>query len=115
MSSSETSTPEPNDQATSLQDGSTTAIEYCRTVSQDLRYLDDALNHAIDQLKIFNSETMSDLSLKYELMRNNEVNEHSIFIYHFLSLLTESCDRFFCTSTDFITIAKKQRSKWWIP
>lgn len=50
-----------------------TNIEYCRTVSQNLRYLDDALNHAIDQLKIFNSETMSDLSLKYELMRNNEV------------------------------------------
>ena len=50
-----------------------TTMEYSRTVSQNLRYLDDALNHAIDQLKIFNSETMSDLSLKYELMRNNEV------------------------------------------
>ena len=51
----------------------TTTLEYSRAVSQDLRYLDDALTHAIDQLTIFNSETMSDLSLKYELMRNNEV------------------------------------------
>ena len=51
----------------------TTTLEYSRSVSQDLRYLDDALTHAIDQWTIFNSETMSDLSLKYELMRNNEV------------------------------------------
>jgi hypothetical protein len=54
----------------------TTTMEYSRTVSQNLRYLDDALTHAIDQLTIFNNETMSDLSLKYELMRNNEVRIH---------------------------------------
>lgn len=51
----------------------TDSAEYSRTVSQNLRHLDDALTHAIDQLTIFNNETMSDLSLKYELMRNNEV------------------------------------------
>ena len=56
-----------------LPSSPTTTIEYSRTVSQNLRHLDDALTHAIDQLTIFNSETMSDLSLKYELMRNNEV------------------------------------------
>ena len=51
----------------------TTTYDYSRSVSQDLRHLNDALTHAIDQLTTFNSETMSDLSLKYELMRNNEV------------------------------------------
>ena len=51
----------------------TTTLECNRTVSQDLRYLDDALTHAIEQLTIFSNEIMSDLSLKYELMRNNEV------------------------------------------
>lgn len=51
----------------------TTTLEYSRTVSQNLRHLDDALTHAIDQLTTFNNETMSDLSLKYEYMRNNEV------------------------------------------
>ncbi len=50
-----------------------TAAAFSRTISQDLRYLDDALTHAIDQLTTFNSETMSDLSLKYEFIRNNEV------------------------------------------
>ncbi len=51
----------------------TTTLGYSRTVSQTLRHLDDALTHAIDQLTMFNNETMSDLSLKYELIRNNEV------------------------------------------
>lgn len=60
-----------------------TTMEYNRTLSQDLRYLDDALTHAIDQLKLFNSETMCDLSLKYELMRNNEVRVTIIYsIFH---------------------------------
>jgi hypothetical protein len=73
MSSDEVLSHEKIDDVPSLPLTPTTTAEYSRTVSQDLRYLDDALNHAIDQLKIFNSETMSDLSLKYELMRNNEV------------------------------------------
>ncbi len=59
----------------------TTAVEYSRTISQDLRYLDDGLTHAIDQLTIFNTETMSDLSLKYELMRNNEVRIKYMFYF----------------------------------
>jgi hypothetical protein len=57
----------PSTPTAAAQDG------YNRTISQDLRYLDDALTHAIDQLTTFNSETMSDLSLKYEFIRNNEV------------------------------------------
>jgi len=55
-----------------LPSSPTTTLDYSRSVSQDLRDLDDALTHAIDQLTKFNSETMSDLSLKYELIRNNE-------------------------------------------
>lgn len=75
--------------------------EFQRTVSQDLRHLDDALTHAIDQLNIFNSETMSDLSLKYELIRNNEVSgtrrlPHAILRF----LLTESCDWLLCPAID---------------
>lgn len=62
----------PNE-ALPLPSSPTTILDYSRSVSQDLRDLDDALTHAIDQLTKFNSETMSDLSLKYELMRNNEV------------------------------------------
>lgn len=66
----------------------TDTVEYNRTISQDLRHLDDALTHAIDQLTTFNSETMSDLSLKYEYIRNNEVSiglpwekkEHELFL-----------------------------------
>ena len=73
MSSDEVLSHEKIDDVPPLPSTPTSTVEYSRTVSQDLRYLDDALNHAIDQLKIFNSETMSDLSLKYELMRNNEV------------------------------------------
>ena len=61
------------DDKSSIPCTATKAIEYNRTISQDLRNLDDALAYAIDQLGVFNSETMSDLSLKYELMRNNEV------------------------------------------
>ena len=61
---------ETGDDKPSMSSTSSTADEYNRTVSQDLRYLDDALTHAIDQLTTFNSETMSDLSLKYELIRN---------------------------------------------
>lgn len=58
-----------------LPSSPTTTLDYSRSVSQDLRDLDDALTHAIDQLTKFNSETMSDLSLKYELIRNNEVKK----------------------------------------
>ncbi|CAF0890760.1 unnamed protein product [Rotaria sordida] len=72
MSSDVTSGNENANDVSPLPSTPTTTLEYSRTVSQDLRYLDDALTHAIDQLTIFNSETMSDLSLKYELMRNNE-------------------------------------------
>ena len=63
----------PGNDKTSMVSTPSTTVQYSRTVSQDLRYLDDALTHAIDQLTLFNSETMSDLSLKYELIRNNEV------------------------------------------
>ncbi len=73
MSSDEIPGNEDADDVLPLPSTPTTTLEYSRTVSQDLRYLDDGLTHAIDQLTIFNSETMCDLSLKYELMRNNEV------------------------------------------
>jgi len=73
MSSDEIPGNEDADDVLPLPSTPTTTLEYSRTVSQDLRYLDDGLTHAIDQLTIFNSETMADLSLKYELMRNNEV------------------------------------------
>jgi hypothetical protein len=73
MNSDEVAGNENGDDVPPLPSTPTTTAEYSRTVSQDLRYLDDGLTHAIDQLTIFNSETMSDLSLKYELMRNNEV------------------------------------------
>lgn len=73
MNSDGTTGTEDADDLLHLPSTPTTALEFSRTVSQDLRYLDDALTHAIDQLTIFSSETMSDLSLKYELMRNNEV------------------------------------------
>jgi hypothetical protein len=79
MSSDEITGNGDTDDVLPLPSSPTTTIEYSRTLSQNLRHLDDALTHAIDQLKIFNNETMSDLSLKYELMRNNEVN---ILIYH---------------------------------
>lgn len=52
-----------------------TSFDPISSVSKTLRDLDDALAHAIDQLAKFNGETMSDLSLKYELMRNNEVRK----------------------------------------
>ena len=58
----------------------TTSFEYSPSISKDLRDFDDALTHAIDQLRKFNGETMSDLSLKYELMRNNEVRFNFIII-----------------------------------
>jgi hypothetical protein len=73
MSTDEVPGNENGDDKQSMPSTPTAAVEYSRTVSQDLRYLDDALTHAIDQLTIFSSETMCDLSLKYELMRNNEV------------------------------------------
>jgi len=79
MSSDEIPGNGDTDDVLPLPSSPTTTIEYSRTLSQNLRHLDDALTHAIDQLKIFNNETMSDLSLKYELMRNNEVK---ILIYH---------------------------------
>lgn len=73
MSSAEVPGKETNDEKSSKSSVPTANIEYNRTISQDLRYLDDALTHAIEQLTTFNSETMSDLSLKYEYIRNNEV------------------------------------------
>ena len=73
MSTDEVSGNENGDDKPPMPSTPTTTVEYSRTISQDLRYLDDALTHAIDQLTIFNSETMCDLSLKYELIRNNEV------------------------------------------
>jgi hypothetical protein len=73
MSSEEIIGNEDADDVLPLPSTPTTTLEYSPTVSQNLRHLDDALTHAIDQLTIFNNETMSDLSLKYELMRNNEV------------------------------------------
>ncbi|CAF1551802.1 unnamed protein product, partial [Adineta ricciae] len=72
MSSDEILGADEADDTAPLSPTPATTLEYSRTVSQDLRYLDDGLTHAIDQLTTFNSETMSDLSLKYELMRNNE-------------------------------------------
>ena len=88
----------------------TDSVEYSRTVSQNLRHLDDALTHAIDQSTIFNNETMSDLSLKYELMRNNEVmilkdnylNRFFLSLYHL-----ESSYWFFCSIITIITITEK--------
>lgn len=65
-----------------------TTVDYCRTISQDLRHLDDGLTHAIDQLTTFNSETMSDLSLKYEYIRNNEVNiiqAYLLTLYYYIN------------------------------
>lgn len=73
MSTDEVPGNENGDDKPPVLSPSAAAVEYCRTISQDLRYLDDGLTHAIDQLTIVNSETMSDPSLKYELMRNNEV------------------------------------------
>jgi len=78
MSSDEVPGNENGDDKTPMPSTSTTAAEYSRTISQDLRYLDDALTHAIDQLTRLNSETLSDPSLKYELMRNNEVRIKSV-------------------------------------
>lgn len=83
MDSNELVSDETSDQISPSNNDSTKNIESCRTISQDLRFLDDALNHAIDQMKIFNSETMSDLSLKYELMRNNEVRFSSTKSFFF--------------------------------
>ena len=73
MSSDEVPGNEDADDVLPLPSTPTTTLEYSRTLSQNLRHLDDALTHAIDQLTIFNKEVMSDPSLKYELMRNNEV------------------------------------------
>ncbi|CAF0893253.1 unnamed protein product [Rotaria sordida] len=72
MSSNEAPGNENGDDKSSMPSTPTTTVEYNRTLSQDLRHLDDALTYAIDQLTVFNSEIMSDLSLKYELMRTNE-------------------------------------------
>jgi hypothetical protein len=81
MSSDEVPGNETGDDKPSVPSISSTTAEYSRTISQDLRYLDDALTHAIDQLTTFNSETMSDLSLKYEFIRNNEVGIESIRLF----------------------------------
>jgi hypothetical protein len=81
MSSDEILGNEDADDVLPLPSSPTATHEYMRTLSQNLRHLDDALTHAIDQLTIFNNETMSDLSLKYELMRNNEVRIESIIFY----------------------------------
>jgi hypothetical protein len=80
MSTDEVSGNENSDDKPSMPSTPTATVEYSRTISQDLRYLDDALTHAIDQLTTFNSETMSDLSLKYELIRNNEVRVKISFL-----------------------------------
>ncbi|CAF3956881.1 unnamed protein product [Rotaria sp. Silwood2] len=72
MSSNEVPGNEDGDDKSSMPSTPTTTVEYNRTLSQDLRHLDDALTYAIDQLTVFNREVMSDLSLKYELMRTNE-------------------------------------------
>jgi hypothetical protein len=81
MSSDEVLGNENGDDKLPIRSTSAKTVQYSRTVSQDLRYLDDALTHAIDQLTLFNSETMSDLSLKYELIRNNEVRVKCLIFY----------------------------------
>lgn len=73
MNSDEIPGNEDADDVLPLPPTPTTPVGYSRTVSQNLRDLDDALTHAIDQLTTFNNETMSDLTLKYELVRKNEV------------------------------------------
>lgn len=75
MSSDEIQGTEDADDVLPLPSTPTTPVAYSRTVSQNLRDLDDALTHAIDQLTTFNNETMSDLTLKYELVRKNEVGD----------------------------------------
>lgn len=94
MSSDEVPGKDIHDEKSSSSSIPTDDIQYNRTISQDLRYLDDALTHAIDQLTTFNSETMSDLSLKYEYIRNNEVsmrqpsieNEHARWFFFYSCL-----------------------------
>lgn len=81
MSSQEVPANETGDDRSSMPSTPTTTVDYNRTLSQDLRNLDDALTYAIEQLRVFNSESMCDLSLKYELMRNNEVR----LIHYFAS------------------------------
>ncbi|CAF1270159.1 unnamed protein product [Rotaria magnacalcarata] len=89
MSSDVTLDRENGDAVSPLPSDPTTTLEYSRTISQDLRYFDDALTHAIDQLTTFNSETMSDLSLKYELMRNNESRVIGFFARQLMLLKKE--------------------------
>ena len=90
----------------------TTTLDYSRSVSQDLRNLDDALTHAIDQLAKFNSETMSDLSLKYELMRNNEVNSlPAVSCFRDRLCFSESRDRLLRSATDDLTSAETARTQ----
>ena len=91
MSSGEVLSTENGDDPAPLSPTPADALEYSRSVSQDLRYLNDALTHAIDQLTMFNSETMSDLSLKYELIRNNEVENTRV-------LPTSFMHAFYCSS-----------------
>jgi hypothetical protein len=81
MSSDEMPGNENGDDKLPMPTTPTATVEYSRTISQDLRYLDDALTHAIDQLAIVNSETMSDPSLKYEFVRNNEVRITCILLF----------------------------------
>ena len=85
MSSDEVPGNETGDDKLPVSSMPSTDIEYSRTISQDLRHLDDALTHAIEQLTTFNSETMSDLSLKYEFIRNNEVRIKSIPVFFLYS------------------------------
>ena len=97
-----------------LPSSPTTTLDYSRSVSQDLRDLDDALTHAIDQLTKFNSETMSDLSLKYELIRNNEVRSFSnvaptdLVLFDFL----EPRDRILRPTVDDSSSAKTAWTQW---
>ncbi|CAF3283429.1 unnamed protein product [Rotaria socialis] len=92
MSSSEVPGNENADDKSSMPSTPTTTVDYNRTLSQDLRNLDDALTYAIDQLTVFNSETMSDLSLKYELMRNNESRVIGFFARQLMLLQSEKAN-----------------------
>ncbi|CAF3815420.1 unnamed protein product [Rotaria magnacalcarata] len=92
MRSSEVPGNENADDKSSMPSTPTTTVDYNRTLSQDLRNLDDALTYAIDQLTVFNSETMSDLSLKYELMRNNESRVIGFFARQLMLLQSEKAN-----------------------
>ena len=114
MSSGEVLSNENGDDLSPLSPTPADALEYSRSVSQDLRYLNDALTHAIEQLTMFNSETMSDLSLKYELMRNNEVGTHRLSpcsSAHAFCPTSESCHWMLRSAIDAGATRDQQESK----